>query len=123
MMVKKHDICKDIAEVGDTRFDTSNHELDRPLPNGKNEKVTGLMKDKLSNEIICYIQSKNIQLFNRQQWWRQKGIKKCIIKRKLKFKDYKNCLKATQLENKINQLEKNKISIDKESHSEFIKKI
>ena len=67
MMVKKHDICKDIAEVGDTRFDTSNHELDRPLPNGKNEKVTGLMKDKLSNEIICYIQSKNIQLFNRQQ--------------------------------------------------------
>ena len=67
MMVKKHDICKDIAEVGDTRFDTSSHELDRPLPNGKNEKVTGLMKDKLSNEIICYIQSKNIQLFNRQQ--------------------------------------------------------
>ena len=30
-------------------------------------------------------------------------------------------MKATQLENKINQLEKNKISIDKESHSEFIK--
>ena len=48
MMVKKHDICKDIAEVGDTRFDTSSHELDRPLPNRKNEKVTGLMKDKLS---------------------------------------------------------------------------
>ena len=45
---KKHDICKDIAEVGDTRFDTPSHELDRPLPNRKNEKVTGLMKDKLS---------------------------------------------------------------------------
>ena len=30
----------------------------------------------------------------------------CIIKRKIKFKEYKNYLKATQLENKINQLEK-----------------
>ena len=28
-----------------------------------------------------------------------KGTKKCIIK--LKFKDYKNCLNATQLENKF----------------------
>ena len=25
-----------------------------------------------------------------------KGIKKCLIKRKLKFKDYRSCLKATQ---------------------------
>ena len=35
-----------------------------------------------------------------------KGTKECVIKRKLKFKDYKNCLKATLLENKMNQLEK-----------------
>ena len=31
---------------------------------------------------------------------------KCIIKEKLKFENYKNCLEATQLENKINYLEK-----------------
>ena len=30
-----------------------------------------------------------------------KGTKSCIIKRKLKFENYKNCLKATQLDNKI----------------------
>ena len=36
----------------------------------------------------------------------KKITKKCIIERKLKFKDYNNCLKATQLENKISQLEK-----------------
>ena len=30
-----------------------------------------------------------------------KGTKECAIKRKLKFENYKNCLKATQLENKI----------------------
>ena len=38
--------------------------------------------------------------------------KKCVIKRKLKFENYKNCLKANQLHNKIKHLEKNKINID-----------
>ena len=40
-----------------------------------------------------------------------KGTKKCVIKGKLKF-EHDNCLEATQLENKINHLEKNKIGID-----------
>ena len=31
-----------------------------------------------------------------------KDTKKCVVKRKLKFEDYKLCLKATQHENKIN---------------------
>ena len=31
----KTDIYKDIAEDVETRFDTSNYELDRPLPKGK----------------------------------------------------------------------------------------
>ena len=42
-----------------------------------------------------------------------KDAKKRVIKRKLKFEDYKNCLEVTQLENKINYLEKNKFTIDK----------
>ena len=41
-----------------------------------------------------------------------KGTKMCVIKRKLKFENYKNCLEAVQLENKINHTEKNKIDID-----------
>ena len=36
-----------------------------------------------------------------------KGTKKCIKKGKLKFENYKNCIKATQFDNKINYLEKN----------------
>ena len=32
------DIYKDIAEDVETRFDTSNFELDQPLPKGKNKK-------------------------------------------------------------------------------------
>ena len=35
-----------------------------------------------------------------------KTTKKCVIKIKLKFKNYKNCLEATQLDNKIKYLEK-----------------
>ena len=33
-----------------------------------------------------------------------KGTKKCAIKRKLKFEDYKNCLEEAQIENEINHL-------------------
>ena len=46
------------------------------------------------------------------------------MKRKLKFENYKNCLEATQLGNKINHLEKNKIDRDnlKKDHKELIKK-
>ena len=40
---------------------------------------------------------------------KQRAQKKCIIKRKLKFENYKACLKATQLENKVNYLEKKEL--------------
>ena len=41
-----------------------------------------------------------------------KGTKKCVIKRKLKVENFKNCLEATQLDHKINYLEKNEMNID-----------
>ena len=52
-----------------------------------------------------------------------KGTKRCVIKRKLKFEDCKNCLEATQLENKINHLEKNEVEVEslKKDHKELMK--
>ena len=42
-----------------------------------------------------------------------KGTKKCVTKRKLKFQDYKDCLKAARLAIKINYSEKKiKVSVD-----------
>ena len=41
-----------------------------------------------------------------------KYTRKCVIKRKLKFNDYKNCLEAAQIERKINYLRKKKIDVD-----------
>ena len=35
-----------------------------------------------------------------------KGTKKCDLKRKCEFKNHKNCLETTQLENKIKYLQK-----------------
>ena len=44
--IKTDDIYKGNAAGVETRYDTSNYELDRPLPIRKNKKVIGLMKDK-----------------------------------------------------------------------------
>ena len=54
-----------------------------------------------------------------------KDIKRCVIKAKLRFEDYKKCLEAAQIENKINHLEQSKTVDDslKENHKEFIKNI
>ena len=43
--VKRYDIYKAIAEDIETRFGTSNVELNRSLPKGKNKKEFGLMED------------------------------------------------------------------------------
>ena len=49
-------------------------------------------------------------------------MQKLVKKRKLKYQGYKNCLEATQIENKINHLEINKIEEDSlnEDKKEFI---
>ena len=47
----------------------------------------------------------------------------CVIKSKFKFKNYKDCLEATQLKNKINYLKKKKKLTHnlKRDYKEFIR--
>ena len=52
MSIKTEDFYKDIANDVEKRFDTSNYEVDRPLPTGKNKKVIGLMKDELGGRVL-----------------------------------------------------------------------
>ena len=54
---------------------------------------------------------------------KKQDTKRCVMKRKLKFENYKNCLEAAQLDNTIGYLETNEISVDslKKDHKEFIK--
>ena len=52
MNIKTNDFYKDISNNVENRFDTSNYEVNRPLPTGKNKKFIGLMKDELGGKII-----------------------------------------------------------------------
>ena len=115
--VKTDDIYKDIAEDVEKRFGTSNYEIDKPLPKGKNEKVIGLMKNELGGQIMkefAGLREKTYSYLkeNSNENKKANGKKKCVIKRKLKFQDYKNCLRATQIENIKNYLEKKEIDVD-----------
>ena len=50
--IRTDNIYKDVAEDVEVKLDTSNYELDRPLPKRKHKKVIGLMKDKLGQKIM-----------------------------------------------------------------------
>ena len=53
--VKTDYIYKEIAENVETKFDTSNVELERPLPKGKYQKVIGLMNDELGGDVMAEV--------------------------------------------------------------------
>ena len=52
MHIKAENFSKDIVNDVEKRFDTSNYEVNRPLPTGKNKNVLRLMKDKLGERIM-----------------------------------------------------------------------
>ena len=98
------------------------------MPKGKNEKVIGLMKDELGGKTMIKFDGLRAKTYSYliddgSEDKKAKDTGKCVIKRKLKFENYKSCLEATQLDNKMNHLEKSKIDIYsiKENHKEFIK--
>ena len=97
MNVKTNDFYKDIANDVENRFDTSNYEVNRPLPTGKNKKIIGLMKDELGGKIITEfvtLRPKTCSFLtdDGKEDKKAKGTKKYVIKKTIKFNDYKKCL-------------------------------
>ena len=97
MHMETENFYKDIADDVEKRFDTSNYEINRPLPIGKNKKVIGLMKDELGGKIMTEFVALRPKTYSYltdycKEDKKAKGIKKCIIKRRLKLNDYKDCL-------------------------------
>ena len=95
--IKTEDFYKDIANDVGKRFDTSNYEINRPLPTGKNKKVIGLMKDELGRKIMTEFVALRPKTYSYltddcKKDKKANGTKKCVIKRRLKFNDYKDCL-------------------------------
>ena len=84
------------------------------------------MKDELAGKIMnefAALRAKTYSYLTDINDKKAKGTKKCAVKSKLKFQDYKHCLKASQLEKK-NHLEKTNLNVDilQENHEEFTKK-
>ena len=97
MNIKTKDFYKDIAQDVEESFDTSNYDVDRPLPKGKNKKVIGLMKDELGGGIITEfvaLRPKTYSYLSDEfiEMKKAKGTKKCVIKKMLKFEDCERCL-------------------------------
>ena len=95
--IKTNDFYEDIASDVGNWFDTSNYEVNRPLPTGKNKKIIGLMKDELGGKIITEFVTLRPKTYSfltddGKEDKKAKETKKCVIKKMIKFNDYKKCL-------------------------------
>ena len=95
--IKTEDAYEDITNDIEKRFDTSNFEVDRPLPTGKNKRVIGSIKDELGGKIMTEFvalgpKTYSYLMHDGNTDKKAKWTKKCVTKRRLKFNDYKNCL-------------------------------
>ena len=107
--IKTNNIFKDIAKDAENRFDATNYELGRPLP--------PLIKNELGGKIMAKFvefrkKTYSYLIDNGSKDKKAKNTKKCVIKRKIKFENYKDCLEATQIQKNVNLLEKNKCDRD-----------
>ena len=97
MNIKTNDFYEDIVNDIENRLDTSNYEVNRPLPMGKNKKIIGLMKDELDGKIITEFVTLRPKTYSfltdyGKEDKKAKGAKKCVIKEMIKFNDCKKCL-------------------------------
>ena len=95
--IQPTDVYEDVADNVEKRFDTSNYRIERPLPNGKNQIVSGLMKYELGGKIMAKFlglkpKAYSYLIDDDSSDKKAKGTKKCLIKQKIKFEDNKNSL-------------------------------
>ena len=120
--IKTDDFYEDNADDVEKRFDTSNYEVNRPLPIEKNKKVIRLIKDELEGKIM----TKFVTIRPKSYYYlmddvnsnkRVQGIKKCVIKRITKFNDYKNYLFMNEIKLYFQRMFKS------EAHNVYTKEI
>ena len=95
--IKTEDFYKDTADDVDKWFDTSKYKKDdnKPLPIGINEGVLSKFKDELKGKIMTEFIALRVKTYayllnDDSEHKKAKGTKKCIIKRELTFKNYKD---------------------------------
>ena len=122
--IKTEDFYKDIANDVEKWFDTSHYSEDdkMPLPIGKNKKIIGLFKEKLGGKIMKEFVGLRAKTYaylmdDDSDHKKAKGTKKCAIKRRLMFKNYRDCL----FNNKI--ILKSQQRFKSDYHNVYTKKI
>ena len=93
------DFFEDINNDVERWFDTSNYDKNdkRPLQIGVNKKVIGIFKDELGGKIMkefCAFRAKTYTYLmeDDSEMKKAKGVKRCVIKRRLIFENYKDSL-------------------------------
>ena len=93
------DFFEDINNDVERWFDTSNYDKNdkRPLQISVNKKLIGMFKDELGEKIMkefCALRAKTYTYLmeDDSEHKKAKGTKKCIIKRRLMFENYKDSL-------------------------------
>ena len=120
--MKTEDFYEDIANDVEKRFDSSNYEVNIPLPKGKNKNMIGLMKDELGGKIMTEFATFRPKTYSYlmdagNSDKKAKGTKKCEIKKILKFNDCKDCL----LNNEI--ILKSQQRFKSEAHSVYTEEV
>ena len=97
--IKTEDFFEDISNDVEKWFDTSDYDKNdkRPLPIGKNKKVPCLFKDELEGKIITEVVAIRPKTYaylidDGSEHKKAKGTKKYVIKRKLMFQNFEDCL-------------------------------
>ena len=97
--IKTENFFEDISKNVQKWFDTSNYDKNdkRPIPIGKNKKVPGLFIDELRGKIMVEVVALKPKAYaylmdDGSDHKKAKGTKKCVIKQKLMFQNFKNCL-------------------------------
>ena len=97
--VKTEDVYEVIADDVEKWFVTSNYDENdkRPLPSSKNKKVISLFKDELGGKIIKELVALTAKTYlylmdDDSERKKGKGTKKCVIKRRIIFENYTDCL-------------------------------
>ena len=101
--IETEDFYDDIAGEVESRFDTSGYRDDgsRLLPVGCNKKVIGLMKDELGGEIMEEFVALRPKMYTYKVGSKEskkcKGVKKYVVKKDMKFEDYRRCLMTGEM--------------------------
>ncbi|PFX11590.1 hypothetical protein AWC38_SpisGene24613 [Stylophora pistillata] len=98
--IQTEDFYKDIKDDVNRLLDTSNFPKDHPsdLRAGVNKKVIGMFKDEAGGKIIEEFVGLRAKLYSYKMFddgeekKKCKGVRQCVVKRTIRFDNYKRCL-------------------------------